>query len=800
MRKLLSVLAFVFVLNTICFAASTITSISPKIGPVGTLVTINGTNLNNPTAFTIGGVTAIAISNTGTQLVGMVMPGAATGIVSVTTASGTANSATTFTVTATPYPSVQQGSHLAGSDAIGNANQGFSVAISADGNTAIVGGSDDNNLMGAAWIYVRSGNTWTQQGSKLVGTGSVGTTVYQGLGVAISADGNTVLVGGFKDNNNVGATWVFTRTGTTWNQQGNKLVGTGAVGAANQGAYVFLSADGNTALVGGYSDNSNVGAAWVFTRSGTTWTQQGTKLLGAGAIGASQQGSDVALSADGNTAIIGGAADNNNMGAAWIYTRSGGAWAQQGAKLVGTGAVGTNVRQGWSVALSADGNTAIVGAAYDNNYQGATWVFTRNGNTWSQQGAKLIGLGAVGNGNQAYDVSLTADGNTVIIGADLDNGYQGAVYVFTRTSGIWSQQGSKLVGTGNTGSAFQGTAVSVSADGNTMILGGNYDNTGVGAAWIFTASCSYNSWLGIISDVWENPSNWSCGSVPDGSTDVYITVPTTFSPVVRSLAICRSLHTAPTATLVITTGYSLTIKENTSLATFDANSMTSTTAISGGNITSDGGYPVTARGVCWSTNPNPTIANSKTTDGTGKGAFNSSITGLIATTIYYARAYATNALGTFYGNQVTFTTNNRNKYDGVYRITGTLNDILTPTITGYYPLQWDITTTGLSTNDVYDNQLLGSPGHMIYNSGSPSSYGEFGLSITFDPATDKVIAVDNYYGCPSATRFRCAVIDPTGTNTFNNSDHSIDIKYTMTQNGADKTYFTEHWEYIGPRP
>jgi hypothetical protein len=800
MRKLVSLLVFAFLLNTACYALPTITSFTPKIGPAGTVVTITGTNLSSPTAFTIGGVTAIVVSNTGTQLVGIVMPGASTGIISVTNAGGTANSTNTFTITATPFPSLQQGGHLSGSDAVGNANQGFSVAISADGNTAIVGGSDDNNYMGAAWIYARSGNVWAQQGNKLVGTGAVSPNVYQGLGVAISADGNTALVGGFKDNNNVGATWVFTRSGTTWNQQGNKLVGTGAVGAANQGAYVSLSADGNTALIGGYTDNSLAGAAWVFTRSGSTWTQQGSKLIGTGSVGGSQQGADVSLSADGNTAIIGGPGDNNNMGAAWIFTRSANIWTQQGAKLVGTGAVGTTVNQGWSVALSTDGNTAIVGGEYDNYGQGAAWIFTRSGNNWTQQGSKLIGLGAIGNGNQGYDVALSADGNTAIIGADLDNGYQGAVYVFTRSGNVWSQQGSKLVGTGNTGSAFQGTAVSVSADGNTMILGGNYDNTGIGAAWIFTAACSYNSWLGIVSDVWENPANWSCGSVPDGSMDVYITVPTTYSPVIRSLAVCRSLYAAPTASLVVASGFSLTIKENTSIVTFEGGSMTSTTAVSGGNITGDGGYPITARGVCWSTSPNPTIANSKTIDGAGKGAFNSSITGLTANTVYYARAYATNALGTFYGNQVTFTTNNRNRYDGIYRITGTLNDIVNPLITGNYPLQWDIITTGSATNDVYDNVNLGTLGHMIYNSGSPSYYGQFGLSLTFDPATDKIISVDNYYGCPSPGNQRCAVLDPTGTNTFNAADHSIDIKYIMTQNGSDRTYFTEHWEYIGPRP
>ncbi|MCG6932770.1 MAG: FG-GAP repeat protein, partial [Gallionella sp.] len=107
-----------------------------------------------------------------------------------------------------------------------------------------------------------------------------------------------------------------TRNGTTWTQQ-TKLFDTYATGA-KQGSSVALSADGTTAVVGGYADSSSAGAAWVFTRSGTTWTQHGSKLVDTNATGA-WQGYSVALSADGNTALVGGSHDNNNTGAAWIY-------------------------------------------------------------------------------------------------------------------------------------------------------------------------------------------------------------------------------------------------------------------------------------------------------------------------------------------------------------------------------------------------------------------------------------------------------------------------------------------------
>ena len=106
------------------------------------------------------------------------------------------------------------------------------------------------------------------RGGKLVGTGSIG-SAQQGFSVGLSRDGNIAVVGGFQDNALVGAAWVFTRTGGVWGQQGNKLVGTGPVGAALQGASVAMSADGKTAIVGGKTDNIGVGAAWVFVRFAT---------------------------------------------------------------------------------------------------------------------------------------------------------------------------------------------------------------------------------------------------------------------------------------------------------------------------------------------------------------------------------------------------------------------------------------------------------------------------------------------------------------------------------------------------
>ena len=113
-------------------------------------------------------------------------------------------------------------------------------------------------------------------------------------------------------------------------QQGEKLTGSGERGEEGAFGYsVALSSNGEYALIGGSSDNGKVGAAWVFLRSGTTWTQQGPKLTAKEEAGAGEFGASVSLSEKGEYALIGGPGDNEKAGAAWVFLRTGTAWAQQ---------------------------------------------------------------------------------------------------------------------------------------------------------------------------------------------------------------------------------------------------------------------------------------------------------------------------------------------------------------------------------------------------------------------------------------------------------------------------------------
>ena len=270
-----------------------------------------------------------------------------------------------------------------------NDNFGWSVSLSADGSTALVGSLQEstspNTTNGAAYVFTRSGSTWTEQ-QKLLASDPANSDLL-GYSVALSADGNTALIGAVLEdtspNSDNGAAYVFTRTAGVWTQQ-QKLLASDAASNEEFGISVALSADGNTALIGAdkedTSPNTNNGATYVFTRSGSTWTQQ-QKLLASDAASNDNFGKSVALSADGDTALISAenedTSPNTNNGAVYIFTRSGTTWTEQQKLLASDAAGGDGF--GDSVALSADGNTALIGAAAEdtspNTNNGAVYIY-----------------------------------------------------------------------------------------------------------------------------------------------------------------------------------------------------------------------------------------------------------------------------------------------------------------------------------------------------------------------------------------------------------------------------------------
>lgn len=286
-------------------------------------------------------------------------------------------------------------------------------------------------ILAVSQIYAQ----FIQQGNKLVGTGGIGPQ-NQGLSVSISADGNTVIAGGLNDNNGIGAAWIFARSNQIWSQQGGKLLGSGAVpgslGKVEQGMSVSISADGTTAIVGSPADSTLHGASWVYTRTNGVWTQQGPKLVGTGAVDAisgvagGMQGTSVSISGDGNTALVGAAYDSGNYGAAWVFTRSKGVWTQQGNKLVGSGAAG-NAEQGFAVALSTDGGSTwtsmsngISGSeALDVNTMATsgTTIFAGTGTgVWESTNGGANWYDSTGNLGSIYILSMIPKGSSLIVG------------------------------------------------------------------------------------------------------------------------------------------------------------------------------------------------------------------------------------------------------------------------------------------------------------------------------------------------------------------------------------------------
>lgn len=141
----------------------------------------------------------------------------------------------------------------------------------------------------------------------------------------------------------------------------------------------------------------------------------------------------------------------------------------------------------------------------------------------------------------------------------------------------------------------------------------------------------------------------------------------------------------------------------------------------------------------------------------------------------------------------------KNRWDGLYQVTGTLTDLAVSTITGLYPLNWELITNGANSVTVIDKDYTGTATHIISSGGAASQYGTFGLVVNFDPATNKITSVVNFYGQP-APNGRSAILDPTGVNAYDPATKTIKIKYNMLQPGTTvRTRFDETWKYTSPR-
>ena len=233
------------------------------------------------------------------------------------------------------------------------------------GDTAVIGAPDyDSGSGGVVYIFTRSGDTWTQQGAPLAIAAAYG-------GTSVSIDKDTIVVG-----NLYGGTiaHVYTRSGTTWSLEATLSPSDGVFGDYFGTA---VKIDGDTIVVGAYKEDSGLtdnGAAYVFTRSGTTWTEQ-AKLLASDKSNNAQFGTAVEI--DGDTIVVGAAKEGyNERGSAYVFTRSGTTWTEQ-AKIVASPPTDYSF---FGNSLSLFGDKLFVSSKV--NY--TTYVYTRSGTTWSQ--------------------------------------------------------------------------------------------------------------------------------------------------------------------------------------------------------------------------------------------------------------------------------------------------------------------------------------------------------------------------------------------------------------------------------
>jgi len=471
---------------------------------------------------------------------------------------------------------------------------GNATVISRDGNTIAIGahheqssakgmngnqGDDSMYNAGAVYVFVRRGDTWVQQAYiKALNTGQGDNFGYF---VALSADGNTLAATanweasaatGVNANQNddsiqqAGAAYVFVRTGDTWSQQAYiKASNTGRAAASSEewddgdqfGTALALSGDGNTLAVGAISEDSgatgingdqkddsapSAGAVYVYRRTGATWSQQAylkSAQIDAGdlfgfSLALNAEGNVLAVGGyeeDGSSTVVNGPYDNNlsGAGAVYIFRRSGTTWSQEAYLKSSTPDGGDSL--GAFVAISDDGNTVAADALDEdtmangvnavrqgdrvlNTSSGAAYVFVSENGTWKQQAS----FKASNTGKEDWfgvRLALSGDGHTLAIAASMEdsaaqgiNGNQdddsaaeaGAVYLFTRSGSQWTQ---RAYIKGSNTEAFDefGSSIGLNRDGSIMVVsargedsaarganGNQADNSAdeAGAAYVFT--------------------------------------------------------------------------------------------------------------------------------------------------------------------------------------------------------------------------------------------------------------------------------------------------------------------------
>ena len=318
------------------------------------------------------------------------------------------------------------------------------IGINSDG-TYFIGGARTEDPVGAfnggkAYIFTRSGTSWSQQAT-LESSDIQGNDQF-GTGVAINGDGTIAVVaatgedGGSGDPlSSSGAVYVYTRSGSTWSEQ--TILRASNAGASDQfGEQIDMDEAGEYLLVSSHTEDgpsnatSNVGCAYVFKRTGSSWTEQA--ILRPSDPAASAFFGRGAINSEGNIIVIGSRVDSNSAGAVYVFTRSGSEWTQQ-AKITSPG--GNSTFFGGAVAIN-EGNIIVARAARTSssvNNDGVLYVYqvtdpTDPSSSWTLK--KTFKSSDIADGdNFGFSIEISKDGSVIGAGA-ITEGSNGSCYTF----------------------------------------------------------------------------------------------------------------------------------------------------------------------------------------------------------------------------------------------------------------------------------------------------------------------------------------------------------------------------------
>lgn len=328
---------------------------------------------------------------------------------------------------------------------------------------------------GAVYVFVRTGGVWSEE--QRLTASALGSDAQFGQSVAISWE--AMLVGEPYRDHGSGSAFVFRRAGSTWSEEA-RLDPPGTASFDRFGSAVTL--EGDVLVVGAPSDDipegRQAGSVSVFRRSGAAWTLE-QKIVASDASDDDHFGAAVAIS--GDTVAVGAPGPGFQVGAAYVFARSGGVWQQQ-QKLVAPGA------PDFGFAVSVDGDSLVVGAPTEDeagvNSAGAAHVFVRTGSSWSLQ-QRLVSSAPENSARVGFAVAI--EGDTTMVGVPGEG--SGKVLAFRRTAGLWTQEGTLSASDGNPGDGF-GWALSLAGD--TLIVGAPWTEMQsvlyAGAGYVFLRS------------------------------------------------------------------------------------------------------------------------------------------------------------------------------------------------------------------------------------------------------------------------------------------------------------------------